>query len=120
MEAISSRMLVNEVPQPETTTAPKNIAYRGRNDLERIPGEDEYTGKKKHKGGKTLLGIIAAAAVALGITCFAKGKKAGAEKFGDKMKEGWKEVREQATELWKNLKNKFNKNKAEAPETPAA
>ena len=67
MEAISSRMLVNEVPQPETTTAPKNIAYRGRNDLERIPGEDEYTGKKKHKGGKTLLGVIAAAAVALGI-----------------------------------------------------
>jgi len=119
MEAISNRMLVNEIPQPETTTtsAPKNIAYRG-GALERVPGEDEYAGKKKHTGLKAFLGILCAAAVALGITCFVKGKKAGADKLGDKMKEGWKEVWADVKKGWEKLKNKFKKDKADKPDKP--
>ena len=76
-----------EIPQDNG----KNISYRGYavSTLERVPTSDEYS---KSNTGVVVGSSIAALLLALGLTCFFKGKGAeGVKKnFGERMKDGWK------------------------------
>lgn len=77
-------------------TGAKNISYRAYSDgtLERMPETDLYEKKKSGKAVGIIAGLVAAAALVIAGICYHKGKPAeGIEKkFGERMKDGWKEL----------------------------
>ncbi len=134
LDSINGDVVVGEVIQPETEKkVNKNISYRGT-DFERTPDSDSFdSDEKKNKTGKVIgitASIIAAAALILGAVCYSKGKGAdGVEKkFGERMKDGWKElwhkeegvnkgVNEGVNKAEKDLEAKANDVKNDAEQT---
>ena len=89
-------MALKEAPQAEIA-GNSNISYRANetNTFERNPQTDTFdkSGKKK-KTSKLAASLAAIAAVILALICFAKGKgpEGTTKKFGERMKDGWKNL----------------------------